>query len=155
MHLEFEWKGEEWWPDKVKDGEMFGHKSEDNLFFSEVDENGLNTKAIMGNIVKAGTTIFVTKTKDRSRWAHFTARGAVGDTGSFLTLAVNLNAKSEKEIKKDDDVTVQFNVSAPVEIPSMIKADKVIELEETLGKMRKELTTLKGQITRLRNGNGK
>ena len=152
MHLEFEWKGEEWWPDKVKEGEMFGHKSEDNLFFSEVDENGLNTKTIMNGIVKAGTTIFVTKTKDRSRWAHFTARGAVADTGSFLTLGVNLNAKSEKEIKDDDDVTVMFNVTAPVEIPSMIKAEKVLELEDLLGKMKKELTALKGQVTRLKNG---
>ena len=122
---------------------------------TEVDENGLNTKTIMNNIVKAGTTLFVTKTKDRSRWAHFTARSNVNDTGSFLTLGVNLNAKSEKEIKKDDDVTVQFNVSAPVEIPPMIKADKVLELEELLGKMRKEITTLKASVTRLKNGNGK
>ena len=48
-----------------------------------------------------------------------------------------------------------FNVTAPVEIPSMIKADKVLELEEVIAKMRKELTTLKGQVTRLKNGNGK
>ena len=152
MHLEFEWQGEEWWPDKVKEGEMFGHKSESSLFFSETDENGLNTKTIMQNIVKSGTTIFVTKTKDRSRWAHFTARGGVVDSGSFLTVSVNLNAKSEKEIKEDDDVTVMFNVSAPTAIPEMIPAEKVLELEEMLGKMKKELTTLKGQVTRLKNG---
>ena len=152
LHLEFEWQGEEWWPDKVKEGEMFGHKSENNLFFSETDENGLNVKTLMNGIVKAGTTVFVTKSKDRSKWAHFTARGAVVDNGSFLTLAVNLNAKSEKSIGKDDDVTVMFNVAAPTVIPEMIPAEKVLELEVMLGKMKKEITTLKSSLTRLKNG---
>ena len=155
LHLEFEWQGEEWWPDKVKEGEMFGHKSESSLFFSETDENGLNVKTIMTNIVSSGTTVFVTKTKDRSRWAHFTARSRVNDNGSFLNLSVNLNAKSEKEIKKDDDVTVMFNVSAPTTIPEMIPAERVTEMEEVVAKMKKELTALKGQVTRLKNGNGK
>ena len=155
MHLEFEWQGEEWWPDKVKEGEMFGHKSEESLFFSETDENGLNSKTIMQNIVKSGTTIFVTKTKDRSRWAHFTARSGINDQGSFMNVSVNLNAKSEKDIKEDDDVTVMFNVSAPMDIPEMIPAEKVLELEELLGKMRKEISTLKASVTRLKNGNGK
>ena len=155
LHLEFEWQGEEWWPDKVKEGEMFGHKSESSLFFSEVDENGLNTKTIMQNIVKAGTTIFVTKTKDRSRWAHFTARSGVNDNGDFLNVSVNLNAKSEKEIKEDDDVTVMFNVSAPTSIPEMISAEAVNELVETVGKMKKDITALKSQLTKLKNGNGK
>ena len=152
MHLEFEWQGEEWWPEKVKQGEMFGHKSESNLFFSETDENGLNTKTIMTNIVKSGTTIFVTKTKDSSRWAHFTARSGITDQGTFMNVSVNLNAQSEKDIKEDDDVTVQFNVSAPTSIPEMIPAEKVLELEDVLGKMKKELTTLKSQLTRLKNG---
>ena len=155
LHLEFEWQGEEWWPDKVKEGEMFGHKSESSLFFAETDENGLNVKTIMTNIVSSGTTLFVTKTKDRSRWAHFTARSRVNDNGSFLNLSVNLNAKSEKEIKKDDDVTVMFNVSAPTTIPEMIPAERVVEMEEVVAKMRKELTALKGQVTRLKNGSSK
>ena len=69
-----------------------------------------------------------------------------------MNVSVNLNAQSEKDIKEDDDVTVMFNVSAPTAIPEMIPAAKVLELEDVLGKMKKELITLKSQVTRLKNG---
>lgn len=151
LHLEFEWQGEEWWPDKVKEGEMFGHLSESQLFFSSVDENGLSANAIIDTVVKPGTTLLVTKTKDRAHWAHFTCTSGAAIQPWGRNFSVRLNGKG-KEIKDDTDVTVMFNVTAPASMEDDPRADRLEELMESMTKMRKEMTSLKGQVTKLRNG---
>ena len=151
MHLEFEWQGEEWWPDKVKDGEMFGHKSESNLFFANVDENGIYAAPILDTALKPGTTLLVTKSKDRSRWAHFTCTGSASVQPWGRSVQVRLNSSSEKEIKEDDDVTVMFNVTQPFAGPQEgVYPIEVDEVWEELEKFKRQITALKGELTKLK-----
>lgn len=151
MHLEFEWQGEEWWPDKVKEGEMFGHKSESSLFFANVDENGIFAAPILDAAIKPGTTLLVTKTKDRSRWAHFTCTSGTSVQSWGRSCNVRLNSSSEKEIKEDDDVTVMFNVTTPAIAPHEgVYPIEVDEVWEELEKFKKQITALKGELTKLK-----
>ena len=133
---------------------MFGHKSESQLFFSSVDENGLSANAIIDTVVKPGTTLLVTKTKDRAHWAHFTCTSGAAIQPWGRNFSVRLNGKG-KEIKDDTDVTVMFNVTAPASMEDDPRADRLEELMDTVGKMKKDITALKSQLTKLKNGNGK
>jgi hypothetical protein len=154
MHLEFEWQGEEWWPDKVKEGEMFGHKSESTLFFANVDENGIYASPILDTAVKPGTTVLVTKTKDRSRWAHFTATSGTSIQSWGRSFNCRLNGKSEKEIKEDDDVTVMFNVTAPALSPQEgVYPIEIDDIFEELAKFKKQISALKGELTKIKKNN--
>jgi len=148
MLLEFKYKGKDWWPDNVKEGECYAHEQDSQLFFSDIDKNDMDAGAVIDAVVKPGVTLLVSKTSDRSKWAHFTVKTNPVVQTWGRNFEVQLNAQG-KDFKRDDDLNVQFNVQVPSG-----PAVNVEDVAADLAALKRQISSLKGEITKLKKASG-
>jgi hypothetical protein len=149
----YNFAGETWWG-QPSEGELWLNFGENQFFMSATDANGKNLKSFYEGMVK-GQSIAVQGPNGFGRFLLKSAPSFGSSmNGDYFTIAVRQEyVQGEMEIG-DRIVLIleenrQGNYGFEVEA---VSEDPIAELVETVARMKKELTALKGQVTRLKNG---
>lgn len=149
----YNFAGETWWG-QPSEGELWMNFGENQFFMSATDANGKNLKTFYEGLVK-GQSIAV---QGPNGFARFLLKSApsFGSSmnGDYFTIAVREEyVQGEMEIGDRIVLSLEENRQGNYgfEVESMSE-DPIAELVETVARMKKELTALKGQVTRLKNG---
>jgi len=148
----YKFAGEAWWGQPAV-GELWTNFGENQIFLNTTD---LDSKNQTENIkaLEKGETLLVTATNG---WARFSIKASPsfgsGENGDYFVINVrpedlegNINIGDEVVLSLSEDQSLATYIES---VPSM---DPMTELYEAVAKMKKEITSLKGQITRLKNG---
>jgi len=144
--------GEAWWGQPAK-GELWTNFGENQIYISTTDGEDKDQTENLRSLNK-GQTLLVTGS---GGWARFSIKAkpsfGSGENGDYYVINVRsedidggINIGDEVVISLAEDETLATYLES---VPSM---DPMAELYETVAKMKKEITSLKGQITRLKNG---
>lgn len=144
--------GETWWGQPSK-GELWTNFGENQIYLSTTDKEDKDQTENIRSLSK-GQTLLVT---GANGWARFSIKAkpsfGSGENGDYYVINVRsedidggINIGDEVVISLAEDEELATYLES---VPSM---DPMAELYETIAKMKKEITSLKGQVTRLKNG---
>ena len=129
---------------------------ENQIYVSTTDLDGTVQDDNLKALTK-GETLVATGPNGQA-WFSLKAKPSFGsgENGDYYVINVR-NEEVDGGIEIDDVITLSIadaaysakNANYIESLPSM---DPMVELYETVAKMKKELTALKGQVTRLKNG---
>jgi len=147
--------GETWWGQPAK-GELWTNFGENQIYLSATDgEDKDQTENIRA--LRKGETLLVSGPEG---WTRFGIKAkpsfASGENGDYYVINVRLE-DLEGRINIGDEIVLSLAEDEGLAnyIESVPAMDPLTDLYETVAKMRKELTALKGQVTRLKNGSSK
>lgn len=144
--------GADWWA-QPESGELWTNFSENQINMSCIDANDVDMTVEIDKLSK-GDHVVITGERGFARFSLKTKpQNASGSGGPYRILAV-------REDYIEGTIDIGEPVAITIEPPSTlmnIGFETVAPSDpfEVIGKMKKEITTLKGQLTRLKNGNGK
>ena len=149
----YEFMGETWWGQPAH-GELWMNFGENQIYLNKVDKNFEDKTNEIRELEKGDHLVL----KGANGFARFNIKSAAsfasGENGDYYVINVR-----EDYIEGDVKIGDQINLirelkkeDASFGLEANPAGDPVGELNEAVAKMRKELTTLKGQVTRLKNG---
>ena len=144
--------GETWWGQPAE-GELWSNFGENQLYLSTTDGEG-NDQTEGIRALRKGQTLLISGPKG---WTRFSIKAkpsfGSGENGNYYVINVRLE-DLEGGIDIGDEIALSLAEDEGLAnyIESVPAVDPLAELHEALAKMKKELTTLKGQVTRLKNG---
>ena len=148
----YNFAGETWWgqPDE---GELWMNFGESQFFMSAIDADGISLKSFYEGLVK-GQSIAV---QGPNGFARFLLKAAPSfgssQNGDYFTIAVREEyVQGEMEIGDRIVLILEESREGNYGFEVSLNEDPIAELVETVARMKKELTALKGQVTRLKNG---
>lgn len=156
------YKGTSYWPSDLADGDAYAHPDDSTLFLPNIDLNGFELGAFLDEFVRAGTTFLITETADKNRWVHMEATG----NPSFQRWGRNIPTNrigGNKEIRAGRPVELMIDLAHAASVrfdpgTDLIRSGtteaRVEQIEEAIAAMRRDLTALKGQLTKLKKANG-
>lgn len=154
----FEFRGTTWWatPD---DGELWLNNARDQLFISGTDEDGEETTAMIDAQVRTGTKLIFVQQNDPSKWVRYTATGGPVVQSGYRNVPVRQDGVSGViETRALVALQIDNTATANVGFESSHAADpvdaRVDQIEEAIATMRRDLTALKGQLTKLKKTSG-
>lgn len=154
----FVFRGTTWWatPDA---GEVWLNNNRDQLFISGTDEDGEETTATIDAEVDAGTQLIFVQQSDPTRWVRYSATGRPVVQNGYRNIPVRqdgvsgvIESRAVITLQVDNRATANVGFeSSPAADPVDVRVDQI---EEAIATMRRDLTALKGQLTKLKKASG-
>lgn len=152
----WEYAGQTYWPDKIKPGELWLHPNKDAIFVHDKNIDGIDLAEEIAAFFKKNSSLLLTGTvadwlPDKHKWVSAIVNQDPQDQGIWYNFPIRVvNQGSGATLWKTGE---EVHITVDVNHASRPDRDETVEaLTETVAKMKKELTTLKGQVTRLKNG---
>lgn len=155
----FRWKyaGKTYWPDNIKPGELWLHPAKDAIFVHDINIDGVNLAEEIAAFFKKNSSLLLTGTvadwlPDRHKWVSAIVNQDPQDQGDWYNFPIRVvNQGSGATLwQVGEEVHILID---PLDAAALTLVQEAQEdLTETVAKMKKEITTLKGQLTRLKNG---
>ena len=146
----YNFAGETWWgqPDA---GELWMNFGENQFFMSATDANGKNLKSFYEGMVK-GQSIAVQGPNGFGRFLLKSAPSFGSSmNGDYFTIAVREEyVQGGMEIGDRLLLILEENTRENYGFEAVVAVDPIVELTEIVGKMRKEITSLKTSLTKIR-----
>lgn len=154
----FRWKyaGKTYWPDNIQPGELWLHPNKDAIFLHDENIDGLDLAEEIAAFFTKNSSLLLTGTvsdwlPDRHKWVSAVVNQDPQDQGKWYNFPIRVvNQGSGASLWQ---VGEEVHITVDVTYASRPNSDETAEaLTETVAKLKKELTALKGQVTRLKNG---
>ena len=119
------------------------------LLLPTLDVSGFDLGTFLDEFVNAGTTFLITETADKNRWVHFEA------TGSPSTQTWGRNIPTTRiggkfAIREDREVSMVIDLAHS----GTFDQARWEAVEEMLSAMKRQISSLKGEITKLKKASG-
>ena len=152
MHLEFRYAGESYYPSDMTSGEVWGHKKDEKIYFSDVDLNGISTVGILHERVQIGTRLLLTDSKNRAAWKLFEVDDDLREIDNIgaIEFGVKMLGGSDGDLQEGRELTLIFNPDmtpdGPVAVESVISNAVVQELRRDLAQERQARKELEQKL---------
>jgi hypothetical protein len=135
------------------------NNNRDQLFISGTDEDGEETTATIDAEVDAGTQLIFVQQSDPTRWVRYSATGRPVVQNGYRNIPVRqdgvsgvIESRAVVTLQVDNRTTANVGfASSPAADPVDVRVDQI---EEAIAAMRRDLTALKGQLTKLKKTSG-
>lgn len=139
------YRGTSYWPTTIAQGDAYAHPDDATLFLPTLDLTGFDLAAFLDEFANAGTTFLITETADKNRWAHFEATGRPQkQTWGRNVPTTRIGGKFA--IRDDREVSMVIDLAHA----GTFDQSRWEGVEEMLAQMKRQITALKGEVTKLR-----
>ena len=143
------YRGTTYWPSSLAQGDAMAHPDDATLFLPTLDLNGFDLEAFLDEFVSAGTTFLITEVGDKNRWVHFEATGRPqNQTWGRNVPTTRIGGKFA--IREDREVTMVIDLAHA----GTFDQSRWEGVEEMLSAMKRQISSLKGEITKLKKASG-
>lgn len=143
------YRGTPYWPSTLAQGDAMAHPDDATLFLPTLDLNGFDLETFLDEFVKAGTTFLITEVADKNRWVHFEATGSPQKQNWGRNIPTN-RIGGKFAIRDDREVSMVIDLAHA----GTFDQARWEGVEEMLAAMKKQISSLKGEITKLKKANG-
>lgn len=152
----FCWKyaGQTYWPDNIQPGELWLHPAKDAIFIHDENIDGVDLSEEIAAFFVKNSSILLTGTvedwlPDKHKWVNAIVNQDPQDQGKWYNFPIRVVSQGSGATlwKVGEEVHITVDVSQA----SRPDADEAMEtLTETVAKMKKEITSLKTSLTKIR-----
>jgi len=143
------YRGTTYWPATLAQGEAMAHPDDATLFLPTLDLNGFDLAAFLDEFVFPGTTFLITEVSDKNRWAHFEATGRP-QTQTWGRNVATTRIGGKFAIREDKEVSLVIDLAHA----GTYDQNRLEGIEEMLAAMKRQISSLKGEITKLKKASG-
>ena len=143
------YRGTTYWPSTLAQGDAMAHPDDATLFLPTLDLNGFDLETFLDEFVNAGTTFLITEVADKNRWVHFEATGSPQNQNWGRNIPTT-RIGGKFAIREDREVSMVIDLAHA----GTFDQARWEGVEEMLATMKKQISSLKGEITKLKKANG-
>ena len=158
----FRWKyaGKTYWPDNIKPGELWLHPASNAIFVHDINVDGVNLAEEIAAFIRKNSSILLTGTiadwlPDKHKWVSAIVNQDPQDQGQWYNFPIRVVNQGSGATLWEVGEEVHIALDPLNAAKLMLAEEATTELAESVAKMRKEITALKGQVTKLKNGSSK
>lgn len=141
--------GDTFWPSGLEQGEVKVHPNDATLFLPSLDLDGFNLDAFLDEFVFPGTTFLITERDSKNNWVHLEAIGRP-QIQSWGRNVATTKIGSKFGVRPGREVVLVIDLAHA----GTFDQNRLEGVEEMLASMKRQITSLKGEITKLRKANG-
>lgn len=143
------YRGTTYWPTTVAQGDAYAHPDDATLFFPTLDLGGFDLAAFLDEFANPGTTFLITEVADKNRWVHFEATGSP-QTQTWGRNIATTRIGGKFAIREDREVSMVIDLAHA----GTFDQARWEGVEEMLASMKRQIASLKGEITKLKKASG-
>lgn len=149
----FRWKyaGKTYWPDNIKPGELWIHPNSDSIFVHDENIEGVNLAEEIAAFFKKNSSLLITGTvadwlPDKHKWINTVVKQDPQDQGTWYNFPIRVVSQGSGATlwQLGEEVHITIDLAHSID-PEVLES-----LTEMVGKMKKEITSLKTSLTKIR-----